>query len=1438
MVFIKKILYGLLAALPLQVFSQTIFFDVTKELGVSVSHTGDETTVHGTGAAWLDYDNDGDLDLYVTNQYGGNHLFHNNLIENGEPSFLDVTTHVLSGEGRRGSGVSAADYNNDGLIDLYLCNLDDDVLLKNLGDGNFIDATKEAFSFTGDFQIGAGATASWGDINNDGWLDLYISNHAFGPNSEISTDDYLYLNNGDHPVTFTDISHLISEDADSSGIDDRSGYGFVSLFTDFNNDGLLDIFTTNDCELGYEGNKLWKNTGQVSFSEVSREVGPFTRGIRSSPHCFSPMGISVGDPNHDGLFDYHLTNLHGPNGENTVLLMNNGKNLFNVSRFSGLDDNVFKPVGGILATWGTVFIDYDLDTWQDIAVASGSLGTSYQPNILYQNQSTDIGGIPHFKEVSRSLTGMENGARARTIIMGDYDNDGDPDLYVCNYDSTSILYRNEHNTDNNWLIISLTGAGAPLSNRNGIGAKVKVTTPDNVNQYYEINSGSSIGGGNDIAAYFGLAKNTSASVEIRWPSGIVQKIAEVSSNQRINIREPDVNITNPGNGQFLKSGDYHNIRWTSSFLDDVDIILKHDSQSDKIIAASVENTGEYVWLIAEDITPDQSYWIEIMNSNNPTQSGKSNLFSVTLEKFISLNDFNSDQLIQQQDTIEIEWNQNTGEATSIYLLNRQDTLEIAQVAHANSGRYNWIVADSLEGNNYTILITSAGIFDKSDRSFSILSKRYEKDDLIVPVVDVEKGSIARVWNEMLLHSIRNDFARPTVHARNLFHISCAMYDAWAAYDNEASPYFLGNTIDDFFIPFDGIRQPLNTQRAQEEAISYAAYRLLKHRFRNSPGTNLSNEYDILFTTLGYNPSWESTDYSDGRPASLGNYIAEQIIAFGLQDGSNEQYDYANQYYTPVNAPIDPLSPGQSMEIDPNRWQPLAFDLFVDQSGNPIGGGIPDFLSPEWGNVIPFSLRKKNLTVKTRNGINYNLYHDPGDPVYLDTANMEGSNHYKWGFSLVSIWGAHLDPSDSITWDISPRSQGNINQFPQHIEDYEKFYDLIDGGDTGKGYEINLATGEPYVPQLVPRGDYTRVLAEFWADGPDSETPPGHWFTILNYVNDHPLFEKRFQGEGEILSDLEWDVKSYFTLGGAMHDAAIAAWSVKGYYDYVRPISAIRYMGMKGQSTDPSLPNYHPNGIGLIPGYIEIIKEGDPLAGNENQHLGKIKLKSWKGHDYIVDPSVDQAGVGWVLGEAWVPYQRPTFVTPPFAGFVSGHSTYSRTAAEVLTLLTGDEYFPGGMSEFVAKKDEFLVFEQGPSVDVVLQWAKYKDAADQCSLSRIWGGIHPPVDDIPGRIMGTNIGKQSFSNAKRYFSDIYLDNDNPKTEITIFPNPANSDIVNIATGVNTDSKVTLISLNGITLLERKYTGSHFQLQISDLPSGVYFIRVVTESTDVTSRFLKL
>ena len=621
-----------------------------------------------------------------------------------------------------------------------------------------------------------------------------------------------------------------------------------------------------------------------------------------------------------------------------------------------------------------------------------------------------------------------------------------------------------------------------------------------------------------------------------------------------------------------------------------------------------------------------------------------------------------------------------------------------------------------------------------------------------PTVSTD-NTVARQWNELLLESIRLDFARPTVHARNLFHTSVGMYDIWAVYDDNASTYLLGKTVEGFTCNFDGIATPGDVEAARDEAISYMAYRLLLHRFQNSPGVfQLRQAYDYHLTeVLGYDASVTSQDYSTGSAAALGNYVAQCIIDYGLQDNANEQNDYANQYYSPVNSPLIVDETGNPSLTDYNRWQPLTLDIFIDQSGNEIEGSTPGFLSPEWGAVNNFALSNDDLTVYNRaESFDYRVFHDPGTPPYLSLNGSGDSEFYAWGFETVVTWSSHLDATDGVMMNISPASLGN-RVLPNSIEEYPSFYDQLNGGTTSNGHSINPITGAPYATNIVRRADYARVLAEFWADGPDSETPPGHWFTLLNYVDDHPALSRRFKGEGPELSQMEWEIKAYFTLGGAMHDAAVTAWGIKGWYDYIRPISAIRAMAALGQRTNPQAANYHPAGIALIPGYIETIQASDPLTIGAPLNVGKIKVRAWRGHDVINNVDVDVAGVDWILAEDWIPYQRPSFVTPPFAGYVSGHSTYSRAAAEVLGMFTGDTYFPGGLGEFVASQNEFLVFEDGPSSDVVLQWATYKDAADESGLSRIWGGIHPPVDDIRGRIIGEQIGIDAFNLAEQYFN---------------------------------------------------------------------------------------
>ena len=264
-------------------------------------------------------------------------------------------------------------------------------------------------------------------------------------------------------------------------------------------------------------------------------------------------------------------------------------------------------------------------------------------------------------------------------------------------------------------------------------------------------------------------------------------------------------------------------------------------------------------------------------------------------------------------------------------------------------------------------------------------------------------SPARHWNEELLEAIRNDFARPTVHGRNLFHTSIAMWDAWAAYDSVARNYLHQEKASDE-----------DVAGARHEAISYASYRILSARFADSPGAEESlPSFDVRMAEFGYDIGF--TDTAADFPAVLGNRIAAAVLAFGATDGANEENGYANQFYEPVNQPLLPAFPCNPSIVDPNRWQPLALEFFVDQSGNPFPLGVPPFLSPEWGQVTPFALSPDDLTIYEADGNQYWLYLDPGPPPLIGGV---GDEDYRSGFEQVIEWSGSLDPSDGVMIDIS------------------------------------------------------------------------------------------------------------------------------------------------------------------------------------------------------------------------------------------------------------------------------------------------------------------------------------------------------------------------------------------------------------------------------------
>lgn len=571
-------------------------------------------------------------------------------------------------------------------------------------------------------------------------------------------------------------------------------------------------------------------------------------------------------------------------------------------------------------------------------------------------------------------------------------------------------------------------------------------------------------------------------------------------------------------------------------------------------------------------------------------------------------------------------------------------------------------------------------------------------------------SVARIWDEQTLDLIRQVVPAPTVHARNLFHVSAAMWDAWAAYDPVADGYFVDEALS-----------APDVTVARETAMSYAAYRILLWRYATvSDLPTAAAALDATMRSLCLRPDVETTDGTS--PAALGNRIAEAILAFGRTDGSLEDVRYEDPDYSPVNDPLVVAEPGAVMR-DPNRWQPLSMARQVSQNGLLIPGSVQSFIGPHWGSVTSFALPPSEQGTPI----------DPGPPPRLGDPVSDAA--FKAEALDIIRRSRALDATNGVTIDISPGAYGDNSL----------------GADDGDGRPVNPATGEPYAPHVVLLADFARALAEYWADGPKSETPPGHWNLIANEVSDALGTDLRPGGRGEPVDRLEWDVKLYLALNGGLHDAAIAAWGVKGYYDSPRPISQIRYMGGRGQSSDPAGPSYDPAGLPLEPGLVEVITAESSAPGERHAqlagHVGEIAINAWRG--FPDDPATQTSGVGWIRAVEWVPYQRSTFVSPAFAGYVSGHSAFSRAAAEVMTRFTGDAYFPGGLTSFTVARGD-LLHEEGPTADTSIPWATYADAADQAGISRLYMGIHVAADDLAGRRIGARSGIDAMALAERYF----------------------------------------------------------------------------------------
>ncbi|UCE19883.1 MAG: VCBS repeat-containing protein [Gemmatimonadota bacterium] len=431
----------------------------------------------GYGVAWGDYDGDGYLDMYITND-GPNILYRNN----GHGTFTDVAIQAGVDQPAEGTGAAFFDYDNDGDLDIYVENYySADILYRNDGDGTFTDVTHDA----GLGHTGWNGGTAIGDYNNDGYLDIYISVHT-GAN-------VLYKNNGDG--TFTDVTPR-------AGVGD-TGYGTGVAFADYDNDGDADLYVGNQ---GYP-DILYRNNGDGTFSDVTSMAMLGHPGHSSCPE--------FGDFDNDGDLDLYLCNYGYNYTDPNILYRNNGDGTFtDVTENAGVGD-INK---GADARFGDCDNDGDLDIY---------LANRGQANVLYQNN-----GDGTFTDVARE-TGVDDQGYGLGTGWGDYDNDGDLDIYVVNSDRTNILYQN-NTSGNHWLVVRTVGT---ISNRDGIGARVALVAGD-LRQTREVGGRSGNYGQNSIPVEFGLGQHTQVdSIVIRWPSGIVQVLTDVPADQYLTIVE-------------------------------------------------------------------------------------------------------------------------------------------------------------------------------------------------------------------------------------------------------------------------------------------------------------------------------------------------------------------------------------------------------------------------------------------------------------------------------------------------------------------------------------------------------------------------------------------------------------------------------------------------------------------------------------------------------------------------------------------------------------------------------------------------------------------------------------------------------------------------------------------------------------------------------------
>lgn len=535
---VASLVLSVLVAAPVSAAGPT-YEEVSDSVGMGFSHVVGTTCVPpiGVGSAWGDFDDDGDVDHFITNRGGANGMFRNVGDTNGDglPNFEDVA--VAAGvDDPLGSGHGAVfvDMDNDGDQDLYVTNHGGNTLYRNDGDTNsdgipdFVDITTTAGVADG----GRAITAAWGDFNNDSLLDLYVAKHIECGGAEENSQDHLFMNLGGG--VFTDATSYLCDGL--ATCPEVEGLGFTAAWVDYDNDRDPDLYLVNDNIVNaHEPNRLWRNDGSDGaggwdFTEVSASVGADT--------SLNGMGLGVGDYNNDGFFDFAFSN-----GGPSVLLQNNAGSFTDVSVASGVNAATEGTV-----TWGTAFFDHDFDGDEDLYIVAGNIHTGGIPNIFLDNNADGT-----FTDIS-DASGLADRGKGRSATMNDFDADGWVDVWVGNYNQPSSLLRNrgaDEGFTNNWVAITVEGVE---SNRDGIGTRIELTSASGT-QIREINSGPTHGGGDQRVAWIGLGADSSADLVVKWPNGVDQTITGVTLNQYTHLVEPASGPAGEVNGYVFRDLD-------------------------------------------------------------------------------------------------------------------------------------------------------------------------------------------------------------------------------------------------------------------------------------------------------------------------------------------------------------------------------------------------------------------------------------------------------------------------------------------------------------------------------------------------------------------------------------------------------------------------------------------------------------------------------------------------------------------------------------------------------------------------------------------------------------------------------------------------------------------------------------------------------------------